>query len=329
MIITQTPLRIGLAGGCSDLPDFYVEHGGRVLSCAIDKYVYVIVKQRFDDSISVNYSRNETVSDVGDIQHELVREAMLMTGVGDGVEVTLLSDVPSGGSGLGSSSAITVGLLQSLFAFRQRHVPAEELAELACTIEIDRCGHRIGKQDQYIAAVGGIQDLHFGPGDKVVATELGLTAADRRRLEGQLLVFYTGVTRSATTILAEQSRNVEARLQWFHLLRDLGGSAVEQLRAGDVESVGTTMRLGWEAKRSLADGVTNPSIDEAIEQAIEAGATGAKLAGAGGGGFLVVIAPPEKQKSVRQVLTGLREFPVKVDPWGSRVVFNLAHDVWS
>ena len=156
MIITQTPLRIGLLGGGTDLPDYYREHGGRVLNCAIDKYIYVIVKQRFDDDIYVNYSKKEIVSRVEDLEHELVREAMWMTGVTNGVEITTLADIPSaGGSGLGSSSAVTVGLLHALFAYRGRQVTAEELADRACTIEIDRCGKPIGKQDQYIAAYGG------------------------------------------------------------------------------------------------------------------------------------------------------------------------------
>ena len=174
MIITQTPLRIGLLGGGTDLPGYYREHGGRVLNCALDKYVYVIVKQRFDDDIYVNYSKKEIVSRVEDLEHELVREAMQMTGVTSGVEITTLADIPSAGSGLGSSSAVTVGLLHALFAYQGRQMSAEELAERACAIEIEHCGKPIGKQDQYIAALGGIRDIRFGPGDEVVAEELKL-----------------------------------------------------------------------------------------------------------------------------------------------------------
>ena len=167
MIISQTPLRIGLLGGGTDLPGYYREHGGRVLNCAIDKYVYVIVKQRFDDDIYVNYSKKEIVSRVDDLEHELVREAMHMAGVVNGVEITTLGRYPvRGGSGLGSSSAVTVGLLQALFAYQGRQVSAEELAERACTIEIERCRKPIGKQDQYIAAFGGIRDIRFGPGEE-------------------------------------------------------------------------------------------------------------------------------------------------------------------
>src|SRR5580704_17520536 len=173
MIITQTPLRIGLVGGGTDLPGYYLTNGGRVLNCALDKYIYVIVKQRFDDDIYVNYSKKEIVSRVEDLEHELVREAMQIADVTSGVETTTLADIPSAGSGLVSSSAVTVGLLHALFAYRGRQVTAEELAELACTIEIERCGKPIGKQDQYIAAFGGIRDIRFGPGDQVIAGEVG------------------------------------------------------------------------------------------------------------------------------------------------------------
>jgi D-glycero-alpha-D-manno-heptose-7-phosphate kinase len=328
MIITQTPLRIGLLGGGTDLPDYYREHGGRVLNCALDKYVYVIVKQRFDDDIYVNYSRKEIVSRVEDLEHELVREAMQMTGVAGGVEITTLADIPSTGSGLGSSSAVAVGLLHALFAYQGRQVPADELAELACTIEIERCGKPIGKQDQYIAALGGIRDIRFGPGDQVVAEELGLSAAERRALQHQIMLFYTGVTRSANSILAEQTANIKTTRVQLDLLRDLTGFAVDRLRSGDVDAVGAAVRQGWEAKRKLASGVTNDQIDAAVTRALDAGASGVKLTGAGGGGFLLAICPPERQSAVRQSLAGMRELPVKLDPLGSRVVLNVLRDIW-
>jgi D-glycero-alpha-D-manno-heptose-7-phosphate kinase len=328
MIITQTPLRIGLLGGGTDLPDYYREHGGRVLNCALDKYVYVIVKQRFDDDIYVNYSRKEIVSRVEDLDHELVREAMQMTGVVGGVEITTLADIPSAGSGLGSSSAVTVGLLHALFAYQGRHVPADELAELACTIEIERCGKPIGKQDQYIAALGGIRDIRFGPGDGVVAEELGLSAAERRALQHQIMLFYTGVTRSANSILAEQTANIKATRVQLDLLRDLAGFAVDRLRSGDIDAIGAAVREGWEAKRKLASGVSNDQIDAAVARALDAGASGVKLTGAGGGGFLLVICPPERHSAVRQSLAGMRELPVKLDPLGSRVVLNVLRDIW-
>jgi D-glycero-alpha-D-manno-heptose-7-phosphate kinase len=328
MIITQTPLRIGLLGGGTDLPGYYREHGGRVLNCALDKYVYVIVKQRFDDDIYVNYSKKEIVSRVADLQHELVREAMQMTGVAKGVEITTLADIPSAGSGLGSSSAVTVGLLHALFAYQGRQVSAEELAERACTIEIERCGKPIGKQDQYIAALGGIRDIRFGPGEEVVAEELGLSAAERRALQQQIMLFYTGITRSADSILAEQNANVEATRPQLDLLRDLAGFAVERLRSGDAEAIGPAMRESWEAKRKLASGVSNDQIDLMVTRALDAGATGVKLTGAGGGGFLLVICPIERQRAVRESLTDMQELPVKLDRLGSRVVLNVLRDIW-
>jgi D-glycero-alpha-D-manno-heptose-7-phosphate kinase len=329
MIITQTPLRIGLVGGGTDLPDYYRERGGRVLNCAIDKYIYVIVKQRFDKEIYLNYSKKEIVSRVEDLEHELVREAMWMSGVTNGVEITTLADIPSaGGSGLGSSSAVTVGLLHALFAYRGRQLTAEELADRACTIEIDRCGKPIGKQDQYIAAYGGIRDIRFGPGDQVLAEELELPAAQRRDLQRNIMLFYTGVIRSANSILAEQTASIKDSHDQLDLLRDLAGLAADRLRCGDVDGVGEAMRKGWEAKRQLAAGITNAKVDHAVERALEAGATGAKLTGAGGGGFLLVICPVEQQRAVRESLADMNELPVTVDRLGSRIVLNVQRDIW-
>jgi len=329
MIITQTPLRIGLLGGGTDLPSYYLEHGGRVLNCAIDKYVYVIVKQRFDDDIYINYSKKEIVSRVADIEHELVREAMLMTGVSGGVEITTLADIPSSGSGLGSSSSVTVGLLHALYTYTGRQVSAEELAEGACAIEIERCGKPIGKQDQYIAALGGIRDLRFGPGEALSCEELGLSAAERVALRQQIMLFYTGITRRADTILAEQNSNVSATLPQLDLLRDLAGFAVERLKSGDVDAIGPALRESWEAKRKLAAGVSNEQVDRAVTRALDAGASGVKLTGAGGGGFLVVLCPMERQRAVRESLADMRELPIRLDRFGSRVVLNMARDIWS
>jgi D-glycero-alpha-D-manno-heptose-7-phosphate kinase len=329
MIITQTPLRIGLLGGGTDLPGYYREHGGRVLNCAIDKYIYVIVKQRFDNDIYVNYSKKEIVSQVDDLEHELVREAMRMTGVAKGIEITTLADIPSsGGSGLGSSSAVTVGLLHALFAYQGRQVSAEELADRACTIEIEHCGKPIGKQDQYITAFGGIRDIRFGPGEEVSPEKLTLPAPDRRALQEQIMLFYTGVTRSATAILAEQNANVEATRTQLDLLRDLAGFAAERLRGGDVDAIGPAIRESWEAKRKLASGVSNGQIDLAITRALDAGASGAKLTGAGGGGFLLIICPVERKRAVREGLSNMQELPVKLDHLGSRIVLNVLRDIW-
>jgi D-glycero-alpha-D-manno-heptose-7-phosphate kinase len=328
VIVTQTPLRVGLVGGGTDLPGYYREHGGRVLNAAIDKYIYVIVKQRFDDDIYVNYSQKEIVSRVEDVQHELVREAMYMTGVRSGVEITTLADIPSAGSGLGSSSAVTVGLLNALFTYQGQQVTARELAERACTIEIDRCRKPIGKQDQYAAAFGGICDLRFGPGDRVDVEQIILSPQMRRLLSNELLLFYTGITRSANAILGEQSANTADRLPQLAQLRDLASEAADGLRAGDVEAVGVALNKSWEAKRTLASGVSNSQIDDAVDGALAAGATGAKVTGAGGGGFLLVVCPLERQRAVRDALSDLRELPITIDPSGSRVVFNVHRDIW-
>lgn len=329
MIITQTPLRIGLLGGGTDLPDYYRVNGGRVLNCAIDKYIYVIVKQRFDSDIYVNYSKKEIVSQVEDLEHELVREAMFMTGVTNGVEITTLADIPSAGSGLGSSSTVTVGLLNALYAYQGRQVSASELASRACEIEIERCRKPIGKQDQYIAALGGIRDLRFGPGDEVIADEVELDAPVLRALQRQIMLFYTGVTRSANTILAEQSANIASTRPHLDQLRDLAGLTVERLRDGDVDVIGPAIRESWEAKRKLADGVSNDQIERTVGRALDAGASGVKISGAGGGGFMLVFCPVERQHAVRQALDHMKELPVKLDHLGTRVVLNITRDIWS
>jgi D-glycero-alpha-D-manno-heptose-7-phosphate kinase len=330
MIITQTPLRIGLLGGGTDLPDYYRENGGRVLNLALDKYVYVIVKQRFDDDIYINYSKKEIVSRVDEIEHELVREAMEMTGVTSGVEITTLADIPSGGSGLGSSSSVTVGLLHALSAYRGCPMTGAELADRACEIEIERCGKPIGKQDQYVAALGGVRDIRFGPGEEVVAAEVSLSPAALCNLQDQLMLFYTGSTRSADAILSKQRANVASTRPQLDLLRDLAGFAVDHVVNGDIDALGAAIRQGWEAKRKLAPGVTNEQIDRAVTRALDAGASGAKVTGAGGGGFLVVTCPVERQGVVRKALSSdMRELRVKVDRHGSRIVLNILRDIWS
>jgi D-glycero-alpha-D-manno-heptose-7-phosphate kinase len=245
------------------------------------------------------------------------------------VEITTLADIPSEGSGLGSSSSVTVGLLHALCAYQGRQVSAAELAEGACEIEIARCGKPIGKQDQYIAAFGGIRDLRFGPGDEVTAEELELDPAYQRSLQRQILLFYTGITRSANTILADQSANITSTHAELDLLRDLAGNAVGLLRGGHVDALGPLLRESWEAKRTLAPGITNERIDQAISRALAAGATGVKVTGAGGGGFLVVISPVERQRAVRESLRDMQELPIKIDRLGSRVVLNVLRDIWS
>jgi len=328
MIITQTPLRIGIVGGGTDLPDYYRKHGGRVLNCAIDKYIYVIVKERFDDAIYVNYSQKEIVDDVAELKHELVREAMRMAGVDRGVEITTLADIPSAGSGLGSSSSVTVGLLNALFTYRGILLTGRELAERACDIEIGICGKPIGKQDQYIAALGGIRDLVFGPGDDIDARRIELDPLHLRSFQRHMMLFYTGLTRKADNILSEQKANIDDKLNQLGTLVSLAGDAAGAISSGDIQGVGQALEKSWAAKRALASGVSNSQLDEMVDSAMAGGAIGAKVSGAGGGGFLFVICAPGLQAEVRSRMTEYRELPIRIDRLGSRVMMNAHRDIW-
>ena len=323
MIVVRTPLRISFLGGGTDFPDYYRNHGGMVLSTAIDKYIYVIVKQRFDNMIYVNYSRKEIVENVDEIQHELVREAMRITGVERGVEITTLADVPSSGTGLGSSSSVTVALLQALYSYSGRLVTAETLARKACEIEIDICNKPIGMQDQFIAAYGGFREISFEKNDAVIVSELGLDDGLIRRLNRNMMLFYTNVTRPSESILTEQRENISKREDRLLGLRELAQQARDCLQNDDLSNFGDMLHKGWELKRGLASGVSNQVLDNLYNASRKAGAIGGKIAGAGGGGFLLLYAPLAAQDNVRNVLSNLRELPFLFERDGSRVVFDL------
>ena len=323
MIVVRTPLRISFLGGGTDFPDYYRDHGGLVLSTAIDKYIYVIVKQRFDNMIYVNYSRKEIVENVDEIQHELVRESMRITGVKRGVEITTLADVPSSGTGLGSSSTVTVGLLQALYSYSGKLVTAETLARNACEIEIDRCNKPIGMQDQFIAAYGGFRAISFEKGDAVTVSELGLDNELIRRLNRNMMLFYTNITRPSESILVEQRENIAEREDSLAGLRELAAQARDCLKNGDLSQFGNMLHSGWELKRGLASGVSNQNLDDLYNASRKAGAIGGKIAGAGGGGFLLLYAPLAAQDNVRSALSSLRELPFLFERDGSRVVFDL------
>jgi D-glycero-alpha-D-manno-heptose-7-phosphate kinase len=323
MIISQTPLRISLLGGGTDFRGFYKENGGAVLSLAIDKYIYVILKDRFDDAIYVNYSKKEIVNHVDEIQHQLVREAMRLTGITKGIEITTLADIPSEGTGLGSSSTVTVGLLNAMYAHQGKQVPAERLAEEACRIEIEILKKPIGIQDQLIAAHGGFCFAEFKQDDTVNVERVPIPFADSRRLVANLMLFYTARTRNADSVLSEQSKNVvdrQAELTRLKELAYLGREAVTRL---DFDAIGALLHENWVQKRRLASGVTNPEIEQMYELARGAGALGGKIAGAGGGGFLLLYCPLERQNSVRQALSAYRQFPIDLSRDGSRVIFNI------
>jgi len=323
MIITQTPLRISFAGGGTDLADFYGREGGCVVSSAIDKYVFVIVKERFDEKIRVGYSRTEMVDSIDEIEHELVRESLRKVGIKSGIEISTMADVPSEGSGLGSSSTVTVGLLNALYAYKGEMRTAEDLARQACEIEIDILGKPIGKQDQYIAAYGGIRRFRFLPDENVEVDEVKLDKEHKRLLQESLMLFYTGVTRQASSILGEQKNNIDTRMDVLKKMRDQAETLYRYLSENQVEKLGEVLKEGWNLKKTLANGITNSSIDTLYEKALEAGAIGGKVAGAGGGGFLLIFCPPEKRANVRKALCELRELPFGLERDGTKVIFNV------
>lgn len=322
MIITETPLRISFAGGGTDLPDYYEQRGGYVVNAAVDKSAFVILTPRYDDRIYVNYSRKEIVDSVDDLQHELVRESLRLVGIVSGVEITLLSDIPSEGAGLGSSSSFTVGLLNALHRYRGEVAGPVRLAEEACDVEIRRCGRPIGKQDQYIAAHGGVAAMSFGPDGSVEVEPLALSADEQRRLSESLLLFDTGQTRRASDILEEQRRQTASNIEWLDGIKALAREARVALARGDFDRLGPLLDENWRLKRRLAPRIANGQIDEMHRLAMEAGATGAKVSGAGGGGFLLVYCPPPSQERLRAALAAYREMPFELAPEGSRVIFD-------
>jgi D-glycero-alpha-D-manno-heptose-7-phosphate kinase len=325
MIITQTPLRVSFAGGGTDMRAYYNEAGGAVLSSAIDKYIYVIVKERFDEKIRIGYSRTEMVESVDSIEHELAREALKRTGVEQGVEIATMADIPSEGSGLGSSSSVTVGLLHALYTYQGELVTPDRLAREACEIEIEILGKPIGKQDQYIAAFGGLRLIDFHADETVSVSHVSLSEEKRRRFGESLLLFYTGVTRKADTVLSEQQANVASRRATLDRMKAQTEEIFEALTSTAPESinrVGRVLDAGWRHKRGLADRISNSEIDTLYERALDAGATGGKIAGAGGGGFLLLFCPPDRQSAVRTALSGLKELPFALERDGTKVIFN-------
>jgi D-glycero-alpha-D-manno-heptose-7-phosphate kinase len=322
MIISQTPLRVSFAGGGTDFARYYREHEGAVVSSAIDKYVYVVVVPRFDELIIVNYTKKETVENVRDLKHELVREAMLRTGVENGVEITTLADVPSEGSGLGSSSTVTVGLLHALYAYKGRLVTAEQLAREACEIEIDICGKPIGKQDQYIAAYGGVCCFRFCKDDTVQVRQFRRSSELIHGLSRNIMLFYTGRTRKAGNILSVQDQRTEINIEQLHCLKALAQRSAEALDRLRLWEIGRVLNDGWQLKRQLAEGISSPEIEEMYDLALSAGASGGKICGAGGGGFLLLYCDPAHHKAVRKAMEAYRELPIALDPDGSRIIFQ-------
>jgi D-glycero-alpha-D-manno-heptose-7-phosphate kinase len=328
MIVTQTPLRVSFAGGGTDLAAYYELQEGFVVSTAIDKFAYVIVKERFDDAIYLNTMRKEIRERVDDIEHELIREAMRTTGVERGVEVTLLSDIPSEGAGLGSSSSFTVGLLNALYMYRGEQVTPERLASEACEIEIERLGKPIGKQDQYIAAYGGLRSFRFRRDGGVDVGRLEVPAPRLRELGERLFLFFTGRTRKADAILAEQRSRTRDRSAELDGIKGLALELGPELEAASFDRLGEILHRNWELKRKLASGISDAPIDEMYERARACGALGGKVCGAGGGGFLLVYCPPERQECLAKGMSEYRMLPFQLERDGSKVIFNYRRELW-
>ena len=322
MIITQTPLRISFLGGGTDFPDYYLREGGIVVSSAINKYIFVTVKERFDDKIRIGYSRTELVDHVDQIEHDLVRECLRQTGVDRRIEISTMADIPSEGSGLGSSSTVTIGLLNALYTYQGVIKDQEALARAACAIEIEILKKPIGVQDQYIAAYGGQRLLRFEPDGSTVVEPLGLSSLQVQQLNRRLMLFFTNVTRSAESVLTEQKQQIDARLPALRELKRLAMAAYERLHDGDLDGFGHILHEGWQQKRQLASGVSNVLIDDIYATARRAGALGGKITGAGGGGFLLLYAPPEHRDQVRSALYGLPELDFQLERDGTKVILN-------
>jgi D-glycero-alpha-D-manno-heptose-7-phosphate kinase len=328
MIISQTPLRISLAGGGTDLLAYYKECEGFVVSTAIDKFLYVIIKERFDDLIYVDYSKKEIVNSIDEIQHDLVREAARKAKLTKGFEVMMLADIPSEGSGLGSSSSLTVGLLNAFYNYQGILVTAERLAREACEIEIDVLKRPIGKQDQYIAAYGGLRTLKFCRDGSVEVGDIGINSEYKRRLGSNLLLFFTNTTRKASSILAEQEKNVQNKMEFNNGIKELALDSRDALINLDIDRIGINLKKNWEMKKQLASGVTNSDIDRMYETAMGAGALGGKISGAGGGGFLLIYCERNYQDRLRKAMREYRELPFLLEKYGSRIIFNqMRYDI--
>jgi D-glycero-alpha-D-manno-heptose-7-phosphate kinase len=324
MIITRSPLRITLGGGGTDLPSYYAQHGGFLVAAAIDRFVYVTVMRPFTPGIFLKYSRLEHVNHVAEVQHRIIREALQeLDFKTPQVEITTLADIPAG-TGLGSSGSFTTALLKALYAHRRRPLHPSELAALACDIEISRLGEPVGKQDQYIAAYGGVTCFTFHPGGEVEAEPLKLPVDALFNLEDNLLLFFTGFSRSAGQILEDQRSRSErgdaAMFSNLHEVKALGLGARDALRRGDVGAFGALMDEQWAQKRRRSAAMTNPQIDEWYELGRRNGALGGKLVGAGGGGFLLFYSEDHRRLRSAMAGAGLEEVRFRFDFEGTKVL---------
>lgn len=323
MLITRTPLRITLGGGGTDLASYYERFGGFVMSAAIDKYVYLGINRTFTDDYFIKYSALERVQRVEDIQHPIFREALALRSVGPAIELVSLADIPAG-TGLGSSGTFTVGLLKTLYAFERQHVTADVLAEEACHIEIDRLGQPVGKQDQYVAAFGGLQCMEFLPGGETRVSPLGISDAALHHLEEHLLMFFTGYSRDSAQVLEDQRSRSEAgdaaMLDGLHTVKKLGQATREALEAGDTVAFAELMHEHWMSKRERSQGISSSQIDRFYDVGRASGAIGGKLVGAGAGGFLLFYTPAPDDLRAAMAEEGLPELRFRFDHDGSIVM---------
>lgn len=321
MLITKTPFRISFCGGGSDLAAFYEQYGGCVLSTSINKYMYISIHPYFNENQTMlKYSENELVDDIKDIKHKIFNEVLNDMNI-SGVEISSTADVP-GGTGLGSSSTFTVGLLHTLYCYKGKFASKSRLAREACEVEIEKLGAPIGKQDQYAAAYGGLNFIRFNKDGSVSVEPVMMKADTYKRLQNNLLMFYTGTTRSANTILSEQKKNIsqDDKNENLRKMCALAEEMKRSLERNDLSTFGSILHQSWELKRTLASGITNPEIDAAYERAMKSGALGGKLLGAGGGGFLLFYCEPEKQDELRKNI-GLKEFEFKFEQDGTSIVY--------
>ena len=321
MIITKTPFRVSFCGGGSDMANFYEKYGGCVLSTSINKYCYISIHPYFNENQTLlKYSENELVDEISQIKHKIFRQVLGDMNI-HGVEITSTADIP-GGTGLGSSSTFTVGLLNTLNCYNGKFVSKNKLAALACEVEIERLGNPIGKQDQYGAALGGLNFIKFNQDGSVSHEPIMMDGKTYKKLQKNLLMFYTGTTRSANTILAEQTKNITSEDKAKNLLKmcGLAKDMKSALESNDISSFGKILDEGWQLKKELASGIANPAIDEAYEIAMKNGALGGKLLGAGGGGFLLFYCEEEKQAQLKKAI-GLKELDFSFERDGTSVIY--------
>ncbi len=324
MIITRSPLRVSLGGGGTDLPSYYSEHGGFLVAAAIDKYVYITKHTTFQKEIIVKYSKLERVNSVDQLEHPIFREALKLTGVTDPhIELTSMADIP-GGTGLGSSGSFTTALLRALHAFKKNSISPAELAEQACDIEINKLGEPIGKQDQYIAAVGGITAFTFHPDGRVEYRPCKISEETLYNLEDNLLLFFTGYSRSASSILKDQNerskKNDSAMLDNLHFTKDLGQKSLNCLETGNLDEFAMLMDVHWQRKKARSSGMSNGQINQWYDHAMANGALGGKLIGAGGGGFLMFYAGDKRRLRHAMIEQGLQEVRFRFDFEGTKIV---------